>query len=70
MAGQADRCLAFGPVNRPLGSVCLAPDGIITSYHLAPKVTYSTYRTATLRSYSRHVGTRAFALPARPARTP
>lgn len=65
--GQTDGCLAFGPVTRPIGSVCLAPNGIITYYNLTPKVTYSTYQTATLRAYSHHARTRAFALPAKPA---
>lgn len=62
LAGQTDRCLAFGPVARPVGSVCLAPNGIIAYYDLNPRVTYSTYQAATLRAYSR-VRARAFALP-------
>jgi hypothetical protein len=70
IAGQADRCLAFGPVTRPLGSVCLARGGVIAYYNLTPTVTDSAYQTAILRAYSRHLASRALALPARPARSP
>jgi hypothetical protein len=70
IAGQTDRCLAFGPLTRPLGRVCLAPNGVIAYYNLAPKVTYSTYQAATLRAYSHHARTGAFALPAKPAPSP
>jgi hypothetical protein len=68
LAGQTDRCLAFGPIGRPRGSVCLAPNGLITYYNLPTSVTYGTYQTATMRSYSARVNPGTFTLPAEPAR--
>lgn len=70
LAGRTERCLAFGPASHPLGSVCLAQDGVIAYYNLSPTVTFSTYQTATLRAYSHHVKAGAFALPAKPAHYP
>ncbi len=64
--GQDVRCLEFGKILHPLGSVCLNGDGVIAFYDLPRAVTYSTYNTATLQSYSTNVKPGTFSLPAEP----
>lgn len=56
------RCLRFGRLADPAGSVCLLPNGIIASYELPQ----SAYRRATLLAYSSHVPGHTFTLPAKP----
>jgi hypothetical protein len=65
-SGHTLRCLTFGPLAHPAGSVCLRRDGLIASYDLPETVTSGVYETATLRSYSRRVAGDAFNLPAKP----
>jgi hypothetical protein len=64
--GRQVRCLQFGRTPRPLGSVCLNDDGVIAFFDLPRAVTYSTYATATLQSYSTNVKPDTFSLPAQP----
>jgi hypothetical protein len=51
---------------RPLGTVCLEPDGIIASYHLQATVSSIAYTTATLRAYSPLIQNGTFTLPVTP----
>jgi hypothetical protein len=66
LAGQTLSCLGFGPASRPLGTVCLEPDGIIASYHLQATVSSIAYTTATLRAYSPLIQNGTFTLPVTP----
>jgi hypothetical protein len=68
LAGHEVRCLEFGRLRDPLGSACLNTDGVIASYDLPPAVTYTTYNSATLQSYSTSVKAGTFSLPAEPKR--
>jgi hypothetical protein len=68
LAGRALSCLGFGSPSRPLGTVCLEPDGIIASYQLPTAVSSSGYQSATLRGYAPTVGNGTFTLPAVPHR--
>jgi hypothetical protein len=56
------RCLVFGSIATPDGSVCLTPNGTIATYNLPQ----SAYRSATLLAYGTHLPSDAFTLPARP----
>jgi hypothetical protein len=64
--GQTLNCLGFGLASRPLGTVCLEPDGIIASYDLPAATSSIAYETATLRAYSPLVQKATFTLPATP----
>lgn len=66
VSGQTLRCLDFGGVAHPVGSVCLRHSGLIVSYHLAGNVTSGVWDTAALSSYSPHVASNAVALPTKP----
>jgi hypothetical protein len=66
LAGQTLSCLGFGPASRPLGTVCLQPDGIIASYHLQATASSIAYTTATLRAYSPLIRHSTFTLPVTP----
>jgi hypothetical protein len=66
LAGRTLSCLGFGPASRPLGTVCLEPDGIIASYDLQATVSSIAYATATLRAYSPLVQKGTFTLPETP----
>jgi len=66
LAGRTLSCLGFGPASRPLGTVCLEPDGIIASYDLQEAASYIAYTTATLRAYSPLVHNGTFTLPVTP----
>jgi hypothetical protein len=58
------RCLAFGSIVKPDGSVCLTPNGTVATYNLPQ----STYRTATLLAYGTHPPSDTFAVPAKPTK--
>jgi hypothetical protein len=66
LAGHTDRCLVYGRISHPAGSVCLARGGLIAYYNLSRKVTFSGYRTAVLLSHSPHVKPGTFTPPAKP----
>jgi hypothetical protein len=66
VAGQEVRCLEFGKLRHPLGSVCLNHDGVIASYDLPRAVTYTTYNTAALQTYSTNAKRDTFSLPVEP----
>jgi hypothetical protein len=66
VAGQTLSCLGFGPASRPLGTVCLEPDGIIAFYDLPEAASSDAYATATLRAYSPLVRHGTFTLPVTP----
>jgi hypothetical protein len=63
---QPLRCLGFGSIADPAGSVCLMPSGVVASYDLPQAATSGAYQTATLRAYSPDVPSDAFTLPAKP----
>jgi hypothetical protein len=68
-SGYVLRCLEFGSLRHPIGSVCLRPSGVIASYELSESVTSGPYETALLRRYSPGVSDHAFNLPATPSAT-
>jgi len=64
---QSVRCLEFGRLHSPVGTVCLNRLGMIALYDVPEKLaTSSDYRIARLESYSTKVSRSAFKLPAAP----
>lgn len=66
--GEPVRCLDFGGVAHPHGSVCIDRIGLIA--YSSVRTVSSDYRTATLRSYSTRVPRALLALPATPGPSP
>jgi hypothetical protein len=65
--GHVRQCLGVGPNRHLVGTACIGPGRVVSSYDLPATVSLDTYRWASLVHYSVHVADSVFHLPAPPA---